>query len=172
MRKICVRNVVGLINKIIKIVYNIAYNLFSKREVIKMEKYKHQVQYYETDKMGITHHSNYIRWMEEARIDFLREIGWDYKRLESLGMISPVMEVNCKYKATTTFEDMIEIEVFVKELKGIRLYIGYKMTNSEGKVVCEAESMHCFLSAEGRPISLQKQFPEFYDVLCSYAKAE
>ena len=43
-----------------------------------MEPYVHVVQYYETDKMGITHHSNYIRWMEEARIDFLRQIGWDY----------------------------------------------------------------------------------------------
>ena len=42
-----------------------------------MQKYRHIVQYYETDKMGITHHSNYIRWMEEARIDFLRQIGWD-----------------------------------------------------------------------------------------------
>lgn len=41
-----------------------------------MQKYRHIVQYYETDKMGITHHSNYIRWMEEARIDFLRQIGW------------------------------------------------------------------------------------------------
>ena len=43
-----------------------------------MKEYLHKVQYYETDMMGITHHSNYIRWMEEARIDFLSQIGWDY----------------------------------------------------------------------------------------------
>ena len=53
-----------------------------------MQKYRHIVQYYETDKMGITHHSNYIRWMEEARIDFLRQIGWDYAKLESIGIIT------------------------------------------------------------------------------------
>ena len=46
-----------------------------------MQKYRHIVQYYETDKMGITHHSNYIRWMEEARIDFLRQIGWEKIRI-------------------------------------------------------------------------------------------
>ena len=63
-----------------------------------MELYKHTVQYYETDKMGITHHSNYIRWMEEARVDFLNKIGWGFDRLEDLGMISPVTEVECKYK--------------------------------------------------------------------------
>ena len=66
-----------------------------------MQKYRHIVQYYETDKMGITHHSNYIRWMEEARIDFLRQIGWDYAKLESLGIISPVIAVDCKYKKST-----------------------------------------------------------------------
>ena len=61
--------------------------------------YKHKVHYYETDKMGVTHHSNYIRWMEEARVAYLAEVGWDYARLESLGMISPV--VAAKGIATT-----------------------------------------------------------------------
>ena len=56
-----------------------------------MEVYRHKVQYYETDKMGITHHSNYIRWMEEARIWFLSEIGFSYAKLEEMGMVSPVL---------------------------------------------------------------------------------
>lgn len=51
---------------------------------------KHEVQYYETDRMGITHHSNYVRWMEEARTFFLREIGWPYEKIEEEGIISPV----------------------------------------------------------------------------------
>lgn len=48
-----------------------------------MKPYIHKVQYYETDKMGITHHSNYVRWMEEARIEFLDQIGWSYVRVVS-----------------------------------------------------------------------------------------
>ena len=76
-----------------------------------MNSYKHQVQYYETDKMGITHHSNYIRWMEEARIDFLKQIGWSYDELERSGIISPVIRVDCQYKVTTTFYDIIIIQV-------------------------------------------------------------
>ena len=52
--------------------------------------YTHLVQYYETDKMGVTHHSNYIRWMEEARISFLEESGWSFSRLEAEGLVSPV----------------------------------------------------------------------------------
>ena len=42
-----------------------------------MEPYQHTVQYYETDKMGIVHHSNYIRWMEEARVAYLAQLGWN-----------------------------------------------------------------------------------------------
>ena len=51
--------------------------------------FQHKVQYYETDRMGITHHSNYVRWMEEARVHFLEQIGWGYDRLESSGILSP-----------------------------------------------------------------------------------
>ena len=52
-----------------------------------MESYKHKVNYYETDKMGITHHSNYIRFMEEARVYFLEQIGWGYDKFEEKGII-------------------------------------------------------------------------------------
>lgn len=130
-----------------------------------MQPYKHIVQYYETDKMGITHHSNYVRWMEEARIHFLREIGWDFVKLEEMGIISPVIEVQCKYKNTTTFEEEIFIDVSVQEYKGVKLYIAYTMRNAEGAVVCEGVSGHAFLDREGRPIRMKKQYPDFHATL-------
>lgn len=134
-----------------------------------MNIYKHKVQYYETDKMGITHHSNYIRWMEEARIDFLSQIGWDYARLESLGIVSPVVSISCNYKVVTTFSEVVEIETSVKEFKGIKLILSYEMKNTDGKVVCDATSTHCFLDENGRPIQLKKQFPELAEVLTELA---
>ena len=131
--------------------------------------YKHVVQYYETDKMGITHHSNYIRWMEEARIDFLARIGWDYARLEAMGIISPVVSVECKYKATTTFSDIVYISVTIEEFKGAKLKLCYCMTNESEKIVCEAKSEHGFLNRQGVPIRLKKEFPEFYNTLIELA---
>ncbi|MCH5275365.1 MAG: acyl-CoA thioesterase [Lachnospiraceae bacterium] len=132
--------------------------------------YEHTVQYYETDKMGITHHSNYIRWMEEARVDFLSQIGWAYAKLESLGIISPVVSLECKYKTTSTFSDVIHISVSVEEFKGVKLKLGYLMTNAEGKTVCEAKSEHCFLNQSGLPIRLNKKFPEFHKILTELAE--
>ena len=49
--------------------------------------YSHYVQYYETDKMGVTHHSNYIRFMEEARVEFFKNIGFDYFEFEKCGIV-------------------------------------------------------------------------------------
>ena len=133
-----------------------------------MNIYRHKIQYYETDKMGITHHSNYIRFMEEARVDFLSKIGWDYEKLEKMGIVSPVTAVDCRFKMPTAFAEVIDIEVRVEDFRGARLKIGYRMTNQRGEIVCEAHSEHAFLNPEGRPIRLQKEFPEFADVLTKY----
>lgn len=126
--------------------------------------YQHKVQYYETDKMGITHHSNYIRWMEEARIDFLSQLGWSYERLEAMGLISPVTAVDCHYKNSTTFAEEITIRVWIEEFKGVRLKIGYEMKRGE-TVVFTGQSEHCFLNQEGKIISLKREYPEIYSTL-------
>jgi acyl-CoA thioester hydrolase len=127
--------------------------------------YIHTVQYYETDKMGITHHSNYIRWMEEARVDYLSQIGWDYARLESMGIISPVLNVACDYKKTTTFSDQVSINVSIKEFKGVKLYLAYEMKDKDGNVVCQGTSSHAFLNTEGKPIRMKQEYPELFDTL-------
>ena len=59
-----------------------------------MEDYLRRVNYYETDKMGITHHSNYIRYMEEARVHFLEQLGYSYARQEQEGLVSPVTGID------------------------------------------------------------------------------
>ncbi len=134
----------------------------------KTKTFQHKVQYYETDKMGITHHSNYIRWMEEARVAFLEEIGWGYDRLEREGMVMPVVAVECNYKATTTFPEVIDIEVGLEEFSGIKMKIWYKMHNAEGKLVCEGTTTLCHLNENGRPTRVQKSHPEFYEAMASF----
>ena len=131
-----------------------------------MYTYIHKVHYYETDKMGITHHSNYIRWIEEARVDFLDHIGYGYAKLEQNGIISPVIGVECQYKHPTTFDDEVEIAVSVEEFKGVRLVIAYRMTNvATGELVLIGKTMHCFTDVKGKPIILKKHVPEFDSML-------
>lgn len=130
-----------------------------------MQYYQHKVQYYETDMMKIVHHSNYIRWMEEARVDFLESIGWGYDRLEEDGVVSPVTSVDCKYKISTRFPEEIRIAVVVEEFSGVKLKLGYRMLNAKDEEVCEAHSEHCFLDAKGNIISVKRNYPELYKTL-------
>lgn len=130
-----------------------------------MHLYKHTVKYYETDRMGFTHHSNYIRWMEEARIDFMDRIGWNYQRFEDEGLIAPVTAVECKYKKTTTFPDTVNIEVSVEEFRSIKLRIKYVMSKENGDIVCEGASEHCFLNKDRKLVRIDKEYPEFAQLL-------
>ena len=128
--------------------------------------YIHKVNYYETDKMGITHHSNYIRFMEEARMSFLSEIGYPMTRFEAENIVSPVVSVSCEYKHPTTYGDKIEIEVLPTKYNGVKFTIAYTMRNADtGDLVATAASEHCFTDKNGMPIAMKKHFPDFDSLL-------
>ena len=137
-----------------------------------MEPYIHTVQYYETDRMGITHHSNYIRWMEEARIDFLAQIGWDYAKLEAMGIVSPVLNVTCDFKRPTTFSDQVTIRTAIREFSGVKLKFAYEMKDQAGTVVCLGSSLHVLLNAEGKPIRVKREYPELFEALSALVEED
>lgn len=138
-----------------------------------MEPYLHKVQYYETDRMGITHHSNYIRWMEEARVACLEQLGWGYDRLEAEGIVSPVVKVECEFKRTTTFPDRIAVEARIASYNGIKLGLSYTMVNADThELAAFGRSLHCFLNSKGMPIRLKREFPEFDGILRAQLAAE
>ena len=135
-----------------------------------MNPYQHKVQYYETDKMGIVHHSNYVRWMEEARIDYLSQIGCDYDKMEEQGIISPVSAIECKYKVSAKFPEVISIAVSIEEFRGVKLKLKYEMKNGEDAIVCEGHSEHGFLNRDGKIISLKRECPEIYEAMLAHTE--
>ena len=126
-----------------------------------MKPYRHKVQYYETDMMGVAHHSNYIRWMEEARIDFMDQLGFPYTEMEAKGVLSPVKSLSCDYRHPCTFGDEISIQVSVESFNGVVLAIGYEMQNQSGDTLCTARSEHVFLNRDGRFVRMKREMPEF-----------
>ena len=97
------------------------------------------------------------------------QIGWGYQKFEDEGLISPVTSIECKFKHSTTFPDKVFIEVLVDEIRSIKLRLRYIMTDESGKVVCEAASEHCFLDSKGKFVRLNKEYPDFYSLICSLA---
>lgn len=127
-------------------------------------KFERKINYYETDRMGIVHHSNYIRFMEEARCKMLDEFDFPYSSFEEQGVMIPVLGVNCNFKHHVTFNDTIIIKPFVKEFNGVRLTMGYTITNKEtGDIVLTGETKHCFTDMNLKPIRLQKKIPKYYE---------
>ncbi|MBQ4340448.1 MAG: acyl-CoA thioesterase [Firmicutes bacterium] len=127
-----------------------------------MQEYTRKVHYHETDKMGITHHSNYIKWLEEARIDFMDQIGYGFAQMEKDGIASPVIALAGEYIRPTTFDDTISINVTVEEFKGVKLVLGYTIINTSSKEkVFSGKTSHCFINREGKPVILKRSLPEF-----------
>lgn len=135
-----------------------------------MEAYTHKVQYYETDQMGIVHHSNYIRWFEEARTCFLEQIGYPYDVLENVVKItSPVLEVTAQYRSMVRFGDYVDISIHVEKFNGIKLKLAYQVCDHQtGELRTTGSSTHCFLNEHGQPVSLKKNQPELFNKIAEH----
>lgn len=130
--------------------------------------YERKINYYETDKMGIVHHTNYIRYMEEARCAFLDAIDLPYSELESQGVMIPVLNVNCSYKYHVSFNDVIEIHLKIKDFTGVKMVACYDIKDKKtGNTVLTGETKHCFTDSSLKPINLKKHFPYMYDKFMS-----
>ena len=82
-----------------------------------------------------------------------------------MGIVSPVLGVTCDYKLPTKFSEKVSINVSVREFKGVKLFLDYKMTNEEGKIVSVGTTSHAFLNTYGKPIRMKQEFPELYGFL-------
>lgn len=132
-----------------------------KQETLKIRPYEHHAKYYETDQMGIIHHSNYIKWMEEARMDLMDQIGLNYRQMEEMEIISPVLSVYVEYHSMVHFDETVVIETRLVKYNGIKMEVEYRMYDKEtGELRTTAHSSHCFLNRSGKPISLKRSYPE------------
>jgi acyl-CoA thioester hydrolase len=131
--------------------------------------YRHVVKYYETDQMGVAHHSNYVRWFEDARIDFLRRYSMDCQALEDMGIIIPVTGYSCKNKKSARFGDELDIEVTPVGFNGVRMNFEYVVRFVKtGDVCATGETGHCFVNRDMVPMNLKKAFPKVYEQLRKY----
>lgn len=120
--------------------------------------YSRIINYYETDKMGIVHHSNYIRFLEEARSRWLEALNISMETLEEKGYTIPTLEVNCKYKFHVTSGDTILIKPKITEYNGVKMTVSYDVIEKKtGRIVIEAWTKHCFTTRELKPINMKKK---------------
>lgn len=131
--------------------------------------YKRRVYYYETDKMGIMHHSNYIRIFEESRVFFLMQAGMPMERIEACGILIPVLSVECKYKSPLKFSEEFAVYPKITKFNGTTLELDYRIISCESSRLCvEGSSSHCFTDADLKPIRTKLKYPDIYRVFDDY----
>lgn len=135
--------------------------------------YRRRAFYYETDQMGIVHHANYIRWFEEARLDYMRQAGLVYSKMENAGILMPVTEVQSKFCAPIRFDETFEVVTRFARFNGVRAWYTYEIRSADtGALAVTGSSCHCFLdAATRRPINLKKQYPDFYETASAILRA-
>ena len=141
--------------------------------MINLKPYERKVYYYETDKMGIMHHSNYIRIFEEARVDFITQAGMPFEKIEAKGLMMPVLSVECKFLYPLHFDEPFAVYPVITKFTGTRLEVSYKIINTvSGKICAEGSSSHCFTDSELKPVRTKKAFPDVYKVFADRISRE
>lgn len=137
-----------------------------------------KVKYYETDRMGVVHHSNYLRFLEEARMEWMEENIISYSALEELGVIVPCVSAQENFKDFLRFEEPFRIELKLTAYTGVRMGFGYEIYSEKtGKLCYSAQTTHYFSSdalktgKEYMPISIKKKFPEIHEKMLALLEA-
>ena len=135
--------------------------------------YKRTANYYETDQMGIVHHSNHIRYFEEARLSFMKSIDCDAAQMEQDGIIIPNVDAYAKYITPVRFQDEMEIEVKLAKFTGVIMRYEYTLRLAKsGETASVGHTEHCFVNDKFKPMSLRRKFPEYFDRLKSNISPE
>ena len=133
---------------------------------MQLQPYRRRAQYYETDQMAMVHHTNYIRWFEEARIDWMRQQGYGCRELEDQGLIIPVVDASAKYLRSVLFDDEVEIFTKLVAFSGVRMAFDYTIRFvSDGAVAVTGHTTHCFVDRNQVPVSVKHRHPELFAAL-------
>lgn len=123
-----------------------------------------RVRYAETDRMGYVYYGNYATYFEVARVEWLRELGINYKDLEDEGIALPVAHFSISYLKPAFYDQLLTIKVQVPELSGARIRFEYETTNETGDVINKAETTLVFFDRlNNKPIAAPKMFKEAFN---------
>jgi acyl-CoA thioester hydrolase len=123
-----------------------------------------RVRYAETDQMGVVYHANYLIWFEVGRVELMRTLGFDYKRMEiDDDCHIVVVEARCRYKAPARYDDVIAIETTISALRGFVLKFCYRAVRVEGRtLLAEGETTHVITDGNMQKRTLPEKYAQAF----------
>lgn len=123
-----------------------------------------RVRYQETDQMGIVYHTNYVNWMEWGRTELIREAGMPYQDIEARGLLLPIVNLEVNFKTSAKYDDLITIHTCIQQATSLRVAFAYRIQRGD-EVLVTGTSEHVWLNASYRPVRLEKQDPNLYQLI-------
>ena len=111
---------------------------------------KIRVEYHHTDQMGIVHHSNYIKFFEVARTEWLRAMGVTYAEMERRGVMMPIVDVSIKYRKPAYYDELISVTAYVDELPMARMTFKYEVRGEDGREIATGSTTLGFIDSQTR----------------------
>jgi acyl-CoA thioester hydrolase len=122
--------------------------------------YQHRVSYAECTLGNHVYYSRYLDILERARGEFMRQLGKTAREWQEAGTIFPVIGVEIAYKGPARYDDLLTIELWVAELGGIRLNVGFRILNANGALLAEGVTRHVCTTTDEKPKRLPKELAE------------
>lgn len=119
-----------------------------------------RVRYAETDQMGVVYHANYLIWFEVGRVELMRALGVEYKRMESEDDCHIVVaEAHCRYHHAARYDEVLRVRTRIAEAKNRVIRFGYEVfRDADGILLASGETTHVICGSNGKP----KLLPEKY----------
>tara|TARA_Y100000996_G_scaffold384009_1_gene340427 strand:- start:39 stop:434 length:396 start_codon:yes stop_codon:yes gene_type:complete len=121
------------------------------------------IRYYETDQMGFVHHSNYLRYFELARIEWISSLGFSYQKMEERGYLMPVINANIEFKRPLTFGNSFRVKIQSKEIPKVKFELIYEIILDKDIIIARGSTILAFLSSHNlKPVRCPKFFSDLF----------
>ncbi|MGB7753406.1 MAG: thioesterase family protein [Candidatus Acidiferrales bacterium] len=132
-----------------------------------------RVRYAETDQMGVVYHGNYFTWFEVGRVDLCRQLGFEYKKMETEDdSYIVVADAHCRFKRPARFDDLLVVRTKILASQRRTVKFGYEIVHQESReVLATGDTLHVFCDKQGRPKSLPEKYRKYFTALKGAAHA-
>ncbi|UBH23381.1 acyl-CoA thioesterase [Macrococcus armenti] len=125
---------------------------------------KIDVRYAETDKMGVVYHANYLVWFEVGRTDFIKKAGFNYQSMEDEGLISPVLDVQVKYKQSVTYPESVIVKTWIDQYSKLKTIYAYEVIKEDGSIAATGKTTHVIIKkGSEKPVRLDRYYPDWHE---------
>ncbi len=122
--------------------------------------YQHRVVYAECTVGNHVYYARYLDMLEEARGELFRQAGCPLLALQESGTVFPVIGVEIAYKGPARYDDVLTIQLWIADMRGIRLNVGFRILHANGTSLVEGETRHVCVGLDEKPKRLPKGLGE------------